>query len=81
VLLNFGENINHGNMLVRSLENFHGSKFHFGILDYQHVFFNTIAFHVACIIDIHVLSAKYATFVGVVVDQITIDDFLDFDAF
>jgi cellulose synthase/poly-beta-1,6-N-acetylglucosamine synthase-like glycosyltransferase len=32
MLLNFGENINHGNMLVRSLENIHGSKFHFGIL-------------------------------------------------
>jgi hypothetical protein len=67
-------------MLVHSLENVHGSKFHFGILDCQHVLFNTIAFHVVCIIDIYVLSAKYATFVSIVVDQITTDDFFDFDA-
>jgi hypothetical protein len=46
----------------------------------QHVLFNTIAFHVACIIDIHVLNAKYATFVGIIVDQIIIDNFIGFDA-
>ncbi len=81
MFLNFGENINHGNMLLHLLENFHGSKIHFGILDYQHVLFNTIVFHVVCIVDTHVLSVKYATFVGIIVDQITIEDFLDFDVF